>query len=374
MRRPTGSLGALVFTSFEGFERLMVFWRTGVRLSAVTDLNIDAVTRWFYFSLPIDGLAAAALVSATSLDWLRARSVRVCWCSSRRADVSTPRLLAFCGCLLGATLLFTTFAVIMLTMMVALTAATMVVRERRWTLLATGSVAGAIPLALAVLVARSLHYVDSAGSLIQVLVNPIAVRNAGVSLLLSFGPMLILGAAGALLAVRQRARQFLGIAAIIAVSFAFYFFVDVRDHQNVYVGLRAGHFLFVALAVLAAYGLQELWRTGGRTRTATVASTVVLALLALPTFAIDFYNTQDITNQNPAGNWALDAGVVERRTRRASPGFVERRLQMPWCSASRMRAKDDDGPTCRRLPSAACRRACRSRWCRWPNMKRRAGE
>ncbi len=34
----------------------MVFWRTGVRLSAVTDLNIDAVTRWFYFSLPIDGL------------------------------------------------------------------------------------------------------------------------------------------------------------------------------------------------------------------------------------------------------------------------------------------------------------------------------
>jgi hypothetical protein len=298
-----GSLGALIFTSFEGFERLMVFWRTGVRLSAVTDLNIDAVTRWFYFSLPIDGLQRLLWYQPHhSTGYALGLSALLVLVQAR--DRVTPRLLAFCGCLLGATLLFTTFAAIMLTMMVALTAATMVVRERRWSLLATGSVAGAIPLALSVLIARSLHYLDSAGSLIQVLVNPVAVRNAGVSLLLSFGPMLILGAAGALLAVRQRARPFLGIAAIIAVSFAFYFFVDVRDHQNVYVGWRAGHFLFVALAVLAAYGLQELWRIGGRTRTATVASTVVLALLALPTFAIDFYNTQDITNQNPAGNWA----------------------------------------------------------------------
>ncbi len=59
--------------------------------------------------------------------------------------------------------------------------------------------------------------------------------------------------------------------------------------------------------MLVAYGLQELWRVGGRTRAATVAATAVLALLALPTFAIDFYNTQDITNQNPADpySWTL---------------------------------------------------------------------
>ncbi len=301
-----GSLGALVFTSFEGLERLVVFWRTGVRLSAVADLNIDAVTRWFYASLPIDGLQRLLWYQPHhSTGYALGLSALLVLVQARGG--LTPRTLALCGSLLGVTLLFSTFAAIMLTMMVALTAAAMLVGQRRWVTLATGGVAGAIPLALSVLVARSLHYLDSSESLVQLLVNPMAVRNVWISLGLSFGPMLILGAAGALVAVRRRATQFLAIAVIIVVSFAFYFFVDVRDHQNVYVGWRAGHFLFVAFAVLVGYGLQELWRMGGRTRVATVASAVVLALLSLPTFAIDFYNTQDITNQNPADNfsWTL---------------------------------------------------------------------
>jgi hypothetical protein len=301
-----GSLGAMVFTSFEGLERLVVFWRTGVRLSAVTDLNIDAVTRWFYASLPIDGLQRLLWYQPHhSTGYALGLSALLVLVQARGS--LTPRLLALCGSLLGVTLLFSTFAAIMLTMMVALTAATMLVGQRRWLTLATGGVAGAIPLALSVLVAGSLRYLDSSGSLVQLLVNPMAVRNVWISLLLNFGPMLILGAAGALVAVRRGASQFLAIAVIIVVSFAFYFFVDVRDHQNVYVGWRAGHFLFVAFAVLVGYGLQEFWRKGGRTRTATVASAVVLALLSLPTFVIDFYNTQDITNQNPADNfsWTL---------------------------------------------------------------------
>ena len=304
-----GSLGALVFTSFEGIERLVVFSRTGVRLSAVADLNIDAVTRWFYLSLPIDGLQRLLWYQPHhSTGYALGLSALLVLVQSRGA--LTPRILALCGCLLGLTLLFTTFAAIMLTMMVAVTAAAMLVWERRWVTFATGTVAGAIPLALSVLAARSLHYLDSSESLVQVLVNPMAVRNMWIAVPLSFGPMLILGAAGALVAVRRRnveRVQFLAIAAIIVVSVLFYFFVDVRDHQNVYVGWRAGHFLFVAFAVLVGYGLQELWRLGGRARAATVAATVLLALLSLPTFVIDFYNTQDITNQNPADNfsWTL---------------------------------------------------------------------
>jgi hypothetical protein len=166
--------------------------------------------------------------------------------------------------------------------------------------------AGAVPLALSVLVARYLQYVDDSGpSLMRVLVNPMAVRNMGIAILLSFGPMLILGAVGVVLSVvRRRAMAFLPIAVIIVVSFLFYFFVDVRDHQYVYVGWRAGHFLFIAFAVLVGYGLQELWRLGGRTRTAAVAFAGVMALLSLPTFAIDFYNTQDITKYDPADNYS----------------------------------------------------------------------
>ena len=59
-RRRAGDIGALVFTSFEGLERMLVLWVRGESLQSMflnlKDLNIDAVTRWFYGSLPVDGL------------------------------------------------------------------------------------------------------------------------------------------------------------------------------------------------------------------------------------------------------------------------------------------------------------------------------
>ena len=293
-------VGALVFTSFEGLERIWFLWRQGysvpAMVGALKDINIDAVTRWFYASLPVDGLHRLLWYQPHHSTGYALGLSPLLVLAQVRGTV-TPRVLLFCGCLLGLTLLFSTFAAIMLTMMVALTAAALLVRARQWTTLVTGALAGALPLALSVGVAQSLRYVDTSGpSVARVLVNPMAVTNTGTALLLSFGPMCIPGIAGAVLAIRRRAAQFIGIAAIVLVSLGFYFFVDVRDHQWVYVGWRAGHFLFVALAVLTAYALQELWRTTRVGRIGVVLAAVAIAMLALPTFAIDFYNTQDITN------------------------------------------------------------------------------
>jgi hypothetical protein len=302
-----GCLGALIFTSFEGAERLLFIWRQGAPLAVLRDVNIDAVTRWFYESLPIDGLQRLLWYQPHhSTGYALGLSALLILVQARGA--ATSALLAFCGCLLGLCLLFSTFAAIMLTMMVAATAAWMLMKEKQWVGLAAGAVAGAIPMALAVGIAQSLRYVDTSGpSLARVLVNPMAVHNLPLALLLSFGPMLIIGACGAVIAGRRRAAGFAGIAAIVVVSFLFYFFVDVRDHQYVYVGWRAGHFLFVGFAVLVGYALQEWWRRGGPVRTAGVAVASVLGVLALPTFVIDFYNTQDITNRNPADpyTWTL---------------------------------------------------------------------
>jgi hypothetical protein len=312
-----GTMGALVFTSFEGLERLCVLWMRGESLQStminLKDLNIDAVTRWFYYSLPIDGLHRLLWYQPHhSTGYALGFSCLLILAQAR--GVITPRLLALCGVLLGMTLLFSTFAAIMLTAMVALTAAAMLLRGRHWTGLALGAVAGAVPLAIAVGIAMRLRYVDTSGpSLARVLVNPMAVTNMLSSTILSFGPMLILGAAGAVLAIRRRAIEFAGIASIVLVSVFFYFFVDVRDHQYVYVGWRAGHFLFVALAVLAAYALQEFWRAGGRARIAVSAATAALAMMAFPTFAIDFYNTQDVTNYKPNDrySWTLIQSQAE---------------------------------------------------------------
>jgi len=92
------------------------------------------------------------------------------------------------------------------------------------------------------------------------------------------------------------------------VSFVFYFFVDLRGHQYVYVGWRAGNLLFIAFTVLSAYALQEIGRGTTSRRLAAAALFIVGAASAAPTFAIDLYNTQDIDNreESPGGlRWTL---------------------------------------------------------------------
>ena len=133
------------------------------------------------------------------------------------------------------------------------------VPRRAWRSLLPAALAGAVPLALATAAAISLGYVDrNSSGLVRVMVNPMAVTEPVWAIFLSFGPLLLLSIVGAAVAIRRRATELLAIAAIIVVSFAFYFFVDLRGHQFVYVGWRAGHLLFVAFTVLTAYALQEI--------------------------------------------------------------------------------------------------------------------
>ena len=124
---------------------------------------------------------------------------------------------------------------------------------------------------------------------------------------LSFGPLLIGAIAGAILARRDLLTSFLPLVVIIVVSFFFYFFVDLRGHQHVYVGWRAGDLLFVAFAALSGYALQELLARRKPVRIVTAATVALLAVLSAPTFAIDFYNTQDTSNRLPAAgfDWTL---------------------------------------------------------------------
>src|SRR4029450_12369821 len=42
--------------SYEGLDRLWVLGRSGEDLNTLRTINIDAVTRWFYQGMPVDGL------------------------------------------------------------------------------------------------------------------------------------------------------------------------------------------------------------------------------------------------------------------------------------------------------------------------------
>ncbi len=102
---------------------------------------------------------------------------------------------------------------------------------------------------------------------------------------------------------------------VLPVVAWFYFYVDVRDHQDVYVGWRVGHIAFMALiplmglAFLGASGLQGARRWGA------AAALVLTVMLAVPTVLIDIFNTQDIVPNDLGPGW--------RRTEVLTPPELE---------------------------------------------------
>jgi len=298
-------------------------------------VNIDAITRWIYGSMPVDGLHRLLLYQPHhAMGYAVGFSALLCVVQAHRRPRTSnpepqtsclqsapsplgprplpwPTLMAMVGSLLAACLLLSTFSAVMITAMVAVYVVIRLVSARQWRAIATGALAGAVPLVLGVVLADALHYADRADLLVRFRLNHTAATKPILGIFLSFGPMLIAGGVGAWLAVRRRATELGVIAIVIAVSLLFYFFVDVLDHQFVYVGWRSGHFLFMALAVLVGYAFQELWRAGIRTKIATTVGALLLAVGAAPMTAIDLYNTQDLSNRervtSPAGEfrWTL---------------------------------------------------------------------
>ncbi len=300
-----GCVSAVLFTSFEGSERLWFLWRHGLPLDAVRSINIDAVERWYYGSLPIDGLQRVlwyqphhAMGYAAGLSALL--------CATQTRDVGRVGIMLWIGSLLACSLLLSTFAALMLVTMAVMYLGLRLIAERRFHAIVPCAIAAAMPLAIGFGIATWLQYVDRGESLITVGLNPAATHGVVASMLLSL-PMLVAGVAGLWMAVRRHEQYADIFGVIIAVSVLFYFFVDLKDHQHVYVGWRSGHFSFIACAGLAGYAMQELFRKGPGLKVVCVIVAIIFAVGAAPTLAIDIYNTQDVSNRGlgPGFPWTL---------------------------------------------------------------------
>lgn len=302
-------------SSFEGLERMIHLWRAGHGFDVLRTFNIDAVTRWFHQGLPIDGLHRLLWYQPHHSTGYALGLSALLILAQARNPVS-PAVFGLCGGVLASCLLLSTFSALMLTATVALVALVLVIRRRAWGALLTGGLAGAIPLAVAVGIAFWMQYIDTSGrGLMEIIVNPMAVTNAPTVLFLSLGPPLVLAAAAVLLVRKRPPPGLWMLGALIAVSLFFYFFVNVRDHQYVYVGWRSGHLLFAAFAVLAGIAIERLLRLRAAVRAAGLVSVAAVSLAGLPTFAIDFYNTQDLSNRMWAAGfpWTLVLGHDEVR-------------------------------------------------------------
>lgn len=306
--RPWASAAGVAFvilsSSFEGLYAWFDFAIHGVPAHELTNLNIDAITRWYIRGIPIDGLQRLlfyqphhAVGYAAGLMGLLA--------VSRRSRIFDPVAMAVAGLLLGLSIVISSFAGVMFTAGAALFEAISVVRQLAWRRGLAHAASSAVPLALASGLVLALRYVDADGSIVALGVNRVATQSFWLVTALSFGPVLIVSVAALAVILRQERNDLGELGALAAACVVFYFFINVRDHQDVYVGWRVGHLLFMAATVLAGIAFDHLGSMPNR-RMAS-AGLVAVGLAGLPTTVIDIYNTQDLTNNReaPGFRWTL---------------------------------------------------------------------
>lgn len=303
---------AFVANSYEGLERLLVYREHGIPFDSLRDVNIDAVTRWYHAGMPVDGLQRMLLYQPHHITGYM-MALAALWIVGSAEDVTETAVALWAGMLLGLAVLFSTFTAIIVSVAVAILFAFRLLQRRAWLAMVQSAILGALPVVVAVVLAGVLGYTDpKQGMLLQVGVNPVALRHWPFVLLLNFGPLLFAG-----LVSLWRPRWLLGqgaaATALVLAAFAFYFLTDVPDQEGVWVGWRAGHLLLIGFAAMGAASLTAAWRS-----TPTLLPVIVLLLLtivpAIPTVAIDVFNAQDITNRHPGPSfpWTVIITPKER--------------------------------------------------------------
>jgi hypothetical protein len=319
----TGVAFVVLSSSFEGLYALFDYARNGVPLRDVKNLNIDAISRWWFQGIPIDGLQRLLFYQPHHAVGYGIGMIGLL-AIARRERARDGAAFAIAGICLGLSIAISSFAGGMLTVAAAIYEGAAVMKNLDLRRAFVHAIAAAIPLAAAVALTYGLRYVDTSGSVVAFELNRMAARDFWRVTLLSFGPVLLLSMAAIPWLVRsafargprdadfaswggaRASAERVGIFGALAVSCViFYFFVNVRDHQDVYVGWRVGHFLFISATVVIAILFERLAKAP--VRPLGWAAVAVLGLMGLPTTAIDVYNTQDITNHGPApaGNWTL---------------------------------------------------------------------
>ncbi|MGV3517132.1 hypothetical protein [Luteitalea sp.] len=310
-----GCVATVLLTSPEGLYAMCDLWRQHRPLSLVRYLNIDAISRWMFGALPIDGLQRLLLYQPQhQIGYALACTALLLMVQQRRRPQVGAAAMA--GAVLGCAFLISTFSALMVAAMIAVVGAWAIVRTGAWQVGAWQALSGGVPVLVAVWLSRRLEYVTGGGQLIDIVPNPLAVRHPIVGPMISMGPVLLTLAIGAWLWRRRspgRDRALLtGVALLICALF--YFFVDVRDHQDVYVGWRAGHLVFITCGGFVGWTWWRLVHRTGRTlhRAGVVGLALYVALTA-PTVVIDLYNVQDLSNREMAAGfpWTLMLGHDE---------------------------------------------------------------
>ena len=306
-----GVLFAILASSFEGTYVLFDNSLKNVPWSALTNLNIDAISRWYFQGIPIDGLqrllfyqphhAAGYVIGFIGLLAIATRT--------RSKDGAA---FAIAGACLGLATVISSFAGLMVTAAAAMYELIGVSRARDIGRGVLHAIAAGVPLGICVGLVYALKYVDTGGQVLQVGVNRLAFHQVIWVTILSCGPILAVTLLA--LPIVWQARRGVAIFGALAVtSVIFYFFVNVRDHQDVYVGWRVGHFMFMSAAVIIGILVERVATTPSALQPVQWAVILIAFLAGLPTTVIDVYNTQDISPHGEPPYWTMMIAPDERQ-------------------------------------------------------------
>jgi hypothetical protein len=298
--------------SYEGADMIRAIVQHGQSFEELKNVNIDAVTRWFYKGMPVDGLQRMLLYQPHHLTGY-VQALAALWLVGFAEDVTDSAIALWAGILLGFALLFSTFTAIIVGAAVGLLFALRLTQQRRWPAAIGCAVLGAVPIGVGVAMTKALGYTDDRyGFLLGVGLNQVAFEHVGRVLFLSFGPLLF-GAIATIVRWRWALNAGAAATALVIAAFAFYFFANVPDAGDVWVGWRSGHLLLIGFGAMSACALQDVWRVAW-SRSVIAVATGLAILLAVPTVAIDVYNAQDVHNREMGADfpWTLVVTPLER--------------------------------------------------------------
>lgn len=288
----------VVAASAEGVYAIVDLVRRGAPLALLSDMNIDAVTAWQFNGLRIDNVPRSlwytpqhtTAVALGLVGWLIGISAGAA--ASKRAIAGAGLALG-----LGTTmnpLLGGCFSLVygMAIVIDALGAG------RAWTLVMRHTIA-ALPVVLAVLWGWTSKVMEGAGSALHLGLEGITENSPVVTLLLSFGPVLVPALVGLRRLPGASSRALWTACAGIGLGLFLLYFVRISEGS--WVGFRAGQILLVSIPILLARALASIGP-----RAAALAAVAIFAV-GVPTTLIDTWNAQDIGNRRdgPGFRWTL---------------------------------------------------------------------
>ena len=303
MASAAGVLIAVLASSAEGLYAIVDAASHGRPLDTMRELNIDAITSWFFEGLTIDGLPRSIWYTPqhAAACALGLMALLVPAHSGARVRTAAP-LLA--GVALGLAVTFSPFLGGTFCLIYGLSAIWIAARARgSWwlPLLKHATAAGPVLAALGWCLANRTF--DGAGGHVALGISPRAANAPFVTGVLTLGPVVALALGGFAL---RRARKFRweSSAVALAIGLVMYYGVTLTA-EPIWIGWRAGQIILVTVPALVAASLAAMWDRG--LRSLAVGAATIALLVGLPTTAIDLYNAQDVANLEvgPGFRWTI---------------------------------------------------------------------